>query len=59
MHTPVRNIALISAAALTLFTSACGGSSSASVAADPAACPNGKVRFGIEPYEDPSKLTPA
>ncbi|MBC7372451.1 MAG: phosphate/phosphite/phosphonate ABC transporter substrate-binding protein [Frankiales bacterium] len=44
---------------MTLFTSACGGSSSASVAADPAACPNGKVRFGIEPYEDPSKLTPA
>ncbi|GAB3874796.1 hypothetical protein GCM10029964_017390 [Kibdelosporangium lantanae] len=22
-------------------------------------CPNGKVRFGIEPYEDPAKLKPA
>jgi phosphonate transport system substrate-binding protein len=22
-------------------------------------CPNGQVRFGIEPYEDPAKLTPA
>jgi len=22
-------------------------------------CPHGKIRFGIEPYEDPAKLTPA
>ena len=22
-------------------------------------CPNGQVRFGVEPYEDPAKLTPA
>src|SRR5215813_15563117 len=30
--------------------------------ASPAAsstCPNGQIRFGIEPYEDPAKLTPA
>lgn len=24
-----------------------------------APCPNGQIRFGIEPYEDPAKLTPA
>jgi ABC-type phosphate/phosphonate transport system substrate-binding protein len=24
-----------------------------------AGCPGGQVRFGIEPYEDPAKLTPA
>lgn len=24
-----------------------------------ASCPHGKIRFGIEPYEDPAKLTPA
>ena len=22
-------------------------------------CPNGQIRFGVEPYEDPAKLTPA
>ncbi|GAB3661968.1 phosphate/phosphite/phosphonate ABC transporter substrate-binding protein [Actinocorallia lasiicapitis] len=47
---------------LSLFgLAACGddagpkdGTSAAS-----ATCPNGKIRFGIEPYEDPAKLTPA
>jgi len=29
------------------------------VAAPRVACPSGGVRFGIEPYEDPAKLTPA
>ena len=30
-----------------------------SAASGDASCPNGKVRFGVEPYEDPAKLTPA
>src|SRR5262245_970225 len=28
-------------------------------AASQVTCPSGSVRFGIEPYEDPAKLTPA
>src|SRR5262245_42905253 len=28
-------------------------------AASRVTCPGGSVRFGIEPYEDPAKLTPA
>lgn len=36
------------------------GSSVASSAATPVnTCPNGKIRFGVEPFEDPAKLTPA
>lgn len=42
-------------AALTL--TACGGSSSGDTSS--ATCPNGKVRFGVEPFEDPARLTPA
>ncbi|AWB93064.1 phosphate/phosphite/phosphonate ABC transporter substrate-binding protein [Aeromicrobium chenweiae] len=48
--------ALALTAALTL--AACGGSSTAS-SADDATCPHGKIRFGVEPFEDPAKLTPA
>ncbi|MGH3712019.1 MAG: phosphate/phosphite/phosphonate ABC transporter substrate-binding protein [Micromonosporaceae bacterium] len=47
---------LATAAALTMTLAACGGSSDA---ADSATCPGGKIRFGVEPYEDPAKLTPA
>lgn len=39
-----------------------GSGSSASASAKNAkdvSCPNGQIRFGIEPYEDPAKLTPA
>lgn len=45
------------AAALALSLSACGGSTAASDASP--TCPNGEIRFGIEPYEDPAKLKPA
>jgi phosphonate transport system substrate-binding protein len=60
-------VALIAVAALA----ACGSngndeSASASKTANASAsagsdtsCPNGKLRFGVEPYEDASKLTPA
>lgn len=57
---PVRRLApatsLVVAAALGL--TACGGASDASTA-DPATCPGGRIRFGVEPFEDPAKLTPA
>lgn len=50
--------ALALAAALAL--TACGGSAqSASSEAASATCPNGQIKFGIEPYEDPAKLKPA
>ena len=59
MHTHVRKAGLVGAVALTLLTSACGGSSAKATGSGSAKCPNGSVRFGIEPYEAPAKLTPA
>lgn len=60
MTTHRARLALVGAFALTasLGLSACGGESSAQ-AGDDATCPGGKIRFGIEPFEDPAKLTPA
>jgi phosphonate transport system substrate-binding protein len=43
-------------AATLLLTTACGTTNSAANSGD---CPNGRVRFGVEPYEDPAKLKPA
>jgi phosphonate transport system substrate-binding protein len=41
-------------------TSSTGSANNASASGDSGAnCPDGAVRFGIEPYEDPAKLTPA
>ncbi|WP_114424433.1 phosphate/phosphite/phosphonate ABC transporter substrate-binding protein [Nocardioides houyundeii] len=52
-----RKLALVAGlAALTLGLTACGGGDDAEAAAD--ICPGGKVRFGIEPYEDPATLIP-
>ncbi|MFF3490553.1 phosphate/phosphite/phosphonate ABC transporter substrate-binding protein [Streptomyces sp. NPDC002795] len=50
--------AAVVAAAVTLAFSltACGGGSAD---AGSATCPDGKIRFGVEPFEDPAKLTPA
>lgn len=60
MNNHIRKAGLAGAVALTLLASACGNSTETTAAsADPAACPNGEVRFGIEPYEAPAKLTPA
>ncbi|MFB9686587.1 phosphate/phosphite/phosphonate ABC transporter substrate-binding protein [Amycolatopsis plumensis] len=57
MRTSSRLTALASAALLALTLGACGaGSTPAAAGRD---CPDGRVRFGIEPYEDPVKLTPA
>jgi phosphonate transport system substrate-binding protein len=46
------------AAAVLLFCltlTGCGGDDETAAGG----CPNGKVRFGVEPFEDPAKLTPA
>lgn len=53
-----RAIAASLALTASLTLAACGGSSNAT-SADDATCPNGKIRFGVEPFEDPAKLTPA
>jgi phosphonate transport system substrate-binding protein len=37
---------------------ACSGDAGAE-GTDSATCPNGQIRFGVEPYEDPAKLEPA
>jgi len=50
-------LATVGAAALVL--TACGGDGSNDQASASATCPNGKIRFGVEPFEDPAKLTPA
>ncbi|GAA4957199.1 phosphonate transport system substrate-binding protein [Nonomuraea thailandensis] len=39
-----------------LLLTGCGGDTAATGSAT---CPNGKIRFGVEPYEDPAKLKPA
>lgn len=51
-----RALAASTAIVMTAVT-AVGCSSDAS--ADSPTCPNGKIAFGIEPYEDPTKLKPA
>ncbi|WP_405604252.1 phosphate/phosphite/phosphonate ABC transporter substrate-binding protein [Streptomyces sp. NBC_01410] len=57
---PVRRLALATSLAVSaaLGLTACGGASDASTS-DSATCPGGKIRFGVEPFEDPAKLTPA
>jgi len=57
-------IATTAALSLTavLALSACGGTAQAggsSAGAASATCPNGEIKFGIEPYEAPDKLVPA
>lgn len=46
-------------AAAVLALTACGGNAESATDAASATCPGGKIRFGIEPYEDPAKLKPA
>ncbi|MET0189097.1 MAG: phosphate/phosphite/phosphonate ABC transporter substrate-binding protein [Pseudonocardia sediminis] len=48
--------ALMLAGLLTL--TACGGPSESGAAASPT-CPDGRIRMGVEPFEDPAKLLPA
>ncbi|PYE17603.1 phosphonate transport system substrate-binding protein [Williamsia limnetica] len=49
--------ALLAAIASTVALTACGDDGN-DTASSPT-CPNGKIRFGVEPFEDPAKLTPA
>ncbi|MCD0449494.1 phosphate/phosphite/phosphonate ABC transporter substrate-binding protein [Actinocorallia sp. API 0066] len=55
MKTLLRLTALMALPLIAL--TACGSGDEPATAAG--ACPNGKVRFGVEPYEDPAKLKPA
>ncbi|SEN28111.1 phosphate/phosphite/phosphonate ABC transporter substrate-binding protein [Nonomuraea pusilla] len=51
----------LAAAALApalLLLAGCGGDAGTS-GASAATCPGGRIRFGVEPYEDPAKLKPA
>lgn len=57
--------AALALAMLALGVAACGddekeeGAATGASTSAKVTCPNGKVRFGIEPYEDPAKLKPA
>jgi phosphonate transport system substrate-binding protein len=65
--TSLTRAAALGLAALTLAvgTAGCGDDEPAAEAgattttAEAVTCPDGRVRFGIEPYEDPAKLRPA
>jgi phosphonate transport system substrate-binding protein len=69
MFTPLssaaRALLAVSAALLIIGAlAACGGDdedsgSGAANAANGASCPDGGLTFGVEPFEDPAKLTPA
>lgn len=59
-----RTLAVTTGALLLLTTAACGSGDTANTSmvkgANGVDCPNnGTVRFGVEPFEDPAKLTPA
>ncbi len=56
VHSAVRRLALVGTLVAALTLTACGGGSDEPQSAT---CPGGKIRFGVEPFEDPAKLTPA
>lgn len=53
-----RTFAAVAALTVGMSVVAACGNDNDSAAASPT-CPNGKIRFGVEPFEDPAKLTPA
>jgi phosphonate transport system substrate-binding protein len=57
----LRSLAILAAVAAGVAVVAVQATASSSSASGTRAtsCPGGSVRFGIEPYEDPAKLTPA
>ena len=57
MSLSLRTLALITAGATALGLTGCTAADTAD--AESVTCPNGKIRFGIEPYEDPASLEPA
>lgn len=52
-----RLTALAAAGVLATTLAACGSDATSETASP--TCPNGELRFGVEPYEDPAKLKPA
>lgn len=61
-----RLLVAFAAAVLTVALAACGGdddaaktSSASGAGASGSACPDGGLKFGVEPFEDAAKLTPA
>ncbi|WP_307796265.1 phosphate/phosphite/phosphonate ABC transporter substrate-binding protein [Amycolatopsis sp. 195334CR] len=52
----IRRGALVALTCLSLVATACGAPETSS--ASPS-CPDGRIRFGVEPFEDPARLTPA
>src|SRR5262245_55586389 len=60
MRTSLRLLAAAAAVlAVALPAAGCGKDTPSTPAADPAACPDGKIRFGVEPYESAADLLPA
>lgn len=47
------------AVAAVLSAAGCGQDKPSTPSADPAACPDGKIRFGVDPYEAASTMLPA
>ncbi|WP_217617238.1 phosphate/phosphite/phosphonate ABC transporter substrate-binding protein [Cellulomonas sp. GbtcB1] len=59
-----RLVPVLSAAALVLALGACSSASAddaagGSASGDASVCPDGRIRMGVEPFEDPAKLEPA
>ncbi|MEU3605498.1 phosphate/phosphite/phosphonate ABC transporter substrate-binding protein [Streptomyces sp. NPDC035033] len=54
---PARRLALAGTLVAALALTACGGGDPAGAGSP--TCPGGKIRFGVEPFEDPARLTPA
>ncbi|MBT2896031.1 phosphate/phosphite/phosphonate ABC transporter substrate-binding protein [Streptomyces sp. McG3] len=52
----LRRLTLVGITVAALTLTACGQGSEGPQSAT---CPGGKIRFGVEPFEDPAKLTPA
>ncbi|MEU9927309.1 phosphate/phosphite/phosphonate ABC transporter substrate-binding protein [Streptomyces anulatus] len=52
----LRRLSLVGTVIAALTLSACGQGAEKP---ESASCPGGKIRFGVEPFEDPAKLTPA
>jgi phosphonate transport system substrate-binding protein len=65
MRTRLMPVLAAAALAAALLAAGCGDdedtspSAAAGGGSGEVECPNGKVRFGVEPYEAPAKLTPA
>lgn len=56
MRLPTKLAAVAAATTFLLSLTACGSDTDAESSAT---CPDGRIRFGVEPYEDPAKLKPA